>query len=252
MAGLLVGCGEEVAPTALPTSVAPLVIPTFTSAPAIQLDGTPTPTPIVVPPTERPTDTPVPTNTPTIAPTVTPTPRPTDTPVPTPTRPAGALQDITVEQARNFNGYHALLPAYLPTDFKLTRLSGGHAQGSDIILILAEYQDAAGNVFYFNTQALPGVTAAPIVTSTPFPTFASLSPGATALPTSTPLPTFTPRPTASGSQFGQETVEVRGQLALLSYNNAQSSLSWSEGPTQYLLNGTLSKEEIVKVAQSLK
>ena len=254
LAGLLCACGDDTtAVAASPTDAAPLVIPTFTPAPEVVIAGTPTPTPIVVGPTDPPTVTPVPTATPVPTTTPTATPLPVPTLPPTPTLPAnGALHDITAEQARNFNGYHALLPAYLPAGFTLTRLSGGTIQGSSVIVLLAEYADKAGNSFYFNTQALPGITTNVVATATPFPTLAITASGATVPPTSTPFPTFTPRPTVATSQFGQETVTVRGQPALLSYDNLQASLSWSEGTTQYSLNGNISKDEIVKVAQSLK
>lgn len=244
---LLVACGGE----ATPVSQAQLTaIPTFTVAAASSAPGgTATPTAIVVPPTA----TLAPTLT--VAPmllTATPTLPPTSTASPTvPPRPtlAGASREITSEQARNLNGYRALLPTYLPPGFKLVRITASETTNPRIITVVSEYEDAQGRSFFINAQAVPSATPTPTRQPTPTAVAAPVSPGSTLVPTVTP--TYTPRPTAASLLIRQENIGVRNQQALLSYNNSQASLSWSEGVTRYFLNGELSRDSIIKVAESL-
>src|SRR5436305_904885 len=118
------GCGsdnERVTATPISRGLAgpPTAIPTYTPVPATPIpQPTITPTPIVVPPspTPPPTSTPLPTATAVPAPTS--TPFPTLAPRPTLALPTAASQgpyrEITEAQARNLDGYRALLPTYLP------------------------------------------------------------------------------------------------------------------------------------------
>ncbi|HEX2913085.1 MAG TPA: hypothetical protein VH186_19930 [Chloroflexia bacterium] len=207
-------------------------IPTFTTSPT--MPSTPTPTLIVVPPTPTPVSvvTTAPTFTPIPAPT--PTPEPTYTPLVLPTPyTSNFLRPITPEQARNFNGFHALLPVYLPPGFKLQRLSAGELGTPRLISIIAEYSGGEGLNFFLNIQATP---ESPTTFSPPAPVWQDQS---------TPSPIGT-------NIFKQEVVTAHGQQALLSYSSAQSSLSWSEGISRYFLTGTINREEIIKIADSLK
>jgi hypothetical protein len=251
LAGLiLTGC--ESAPTttqALP-GTAP-VIPTFTPVPATALPlPTITPTPIIVlpTPTEPPTATPVPP--PTATPASTATPFPSPAPLPTlalPTLSAqAAYREISPEQARNLNGYRALLPTYLPVGVKLGRISFSEIPGSKIVSLVTEFDGANGQTFYRNTQYFPAATPTPAPTATGNP-----------LLTPAPTPTLPPQrtapfPTAPSGVFRQEMVRVRGQAGLLSYTNQFTSLSWTESPTSYALNGMLTPDEALKVAESLR
>ena len=247
---LLAGCGNE-ASTPTPAANAPsLPIPTFTAPPETPTSaGTPTPTPIVVPATEPPLPTITPTTPPTAVPPPTFTLRPSAT-APPPTTPAGgAFHEVTVEQARNLNGYRAVLPSYLPTGFRLNRLSAAETSQPRLITLLAEYTNAGGQIFYYTLQAVPGATP----TVPPSPTLPpTLSARVSVSPTTVPTPTFTPRPTPPGTAFSQESVTVRGQTGLLSINGLEASLRWSEGAASFSINGPLSKEEILKLAESLR
>ncbi len=237
---LLAGCSDEATATpgrVEPTSVAvpPTGIPTFTAEPA-----TPFPTSTIAPTliVLRPTATPAPTATP--SPTVPPSPTPTFTPIPTatprPTQPLpSGFRQVSPDQVRNLNGYRALLPTYLPAGFKLSRISVGETGGPPRLLtIISEYEDAQDRVFYMNAQAVPGLTPVP-------------SP---VLP-ATPTGGFTPQPSAPTSIFRQENVRVRGRPGLLSYTDDQTLLSWSDNVTRYFINGSVSKADIVRIAESL-
>jgi hypothetical protein len=237
---LLAGCGGEATATPQaqlpPTTLAlPTGIPTFTPAPATpEPVSTPTPTLIVLPPTATPSPTPPrPTPTAVTAPTPTVTPFPTPTLRPTPTVNNGFKQ-LTIEQARNIDGYRALFPTYLPANFKLNRISVSQNTNPRLITVISEYGDDQNHNFDISAQVLPDLVPAN---------------GGPATPVTTEP--FTPPPTARSNFFQQENVQIRGQTALLSYSDFQSSLSWSEGITRYFINGSLSKSDILKVAESL-
>lgn len=238
----LSACGESFTPTPA-LQPAPLQIPTFTPLPV--KPGTPTPSPIIVPATSTPLPTLASTATPTPVPppTLASIPSPVPTKLPTPTSGGNGFREITVEQARNLNGYRALLPAYLPSGFRLAHLSASQTVGPRLITLLAEYDDSTGRAFYYNVQASPDTppTARPIATTAPVTG-----------PLPTVAPTFTPRPTAPGLEYQQETVTVRSQPASLSYSRVEVSLRWSEGLTAYSINGQISREEVLKVAESLR
>jgi hypothetical protein len=247
---LLAGCQSATITTPPSPGAAP-VIPTFTPAPATALPvPTITPTPIIVLPTatEPPTATPAPPPTATAAPTTTPFPSPA--PLPTLALPAlsaqAAYREISPEQARNLNGYRALLPDYLPAGFKLGRISFSEIPGSKIISLVTEFDGANSQTFYLNAQYFPAATPSPAPTPTG-------SPLLTPAPTSTLPPQRTgPFPSAAPGIFQQETVRVRGQAGLLSYTNQFTSLSWTESPTSYALNGMITPDEALKVAESLR
>jgi hypothetical protein len=236
---LLAGCGEETTPTPLaqlpPTTLtSPTVIPTFTAVPSTPVPpNTPTPTLIVLPPTATPSPTVKATPTAVTAPTPTFTPFPTPTLRPTPTVNNGFKQ-LTIEQARNINGYRALFPTYLPANFKLNRISVSQTTTPRLITIISEYGDDQNHSFDISAQVLPDLVPA---------TTGSTSP--------VTIEPFTPQPTARSNFFQQENVTVRGQPGLLSYTDFQASLSWSEGITRYFINGSLTKTDMLKVAESL-
>jgi hypothetical protein len=157
-----------------------------------------------------------------------------------------AYREISPEQARNLNGYKALLPGYLPVGFKLGRISFSEIPDSKIISLVTEFDGADGQTFYLNTQYFPAATPTPAPTATG-------SPLLTPAPTPTlPPPGAGPFPTAAPGIFQQETVLVRGQAGLLSYTNQFTSLSWTESPTSYALNGMITPDEALKVAESLR
>ncbi len=250
---LLVACSEQSTPLSLvevsptPTSQ-PTLIPTFTAVPVSPTVAEPTL--IIVPPTAtaRPTPTP--------APTAPPAPTPTATPQPTatarPTLAADAFKQVSLDEARNLNGYRARFPTFLPADFKLSRISVSETTNPRLITLITEYRDGQGQVFYFNTQVFPAQPPTPLPqppTATPGPPVGAGT--ARATPTAT-LPPPTPRPTAPSAVFGQLSVNINGQPGLLSYSQLQTTLSWAEGSTRYFINGPISKEDIVKVAESLK
>ncbi len=252
----LQACGDQATAQPLNTSLQTaslqdIPIPTFTALPVISESGTPTPTPIVVPATPtllRLTSAPEPLPTATSVPTVVPATAPPPTPRPSVSLPnqGGTLQEITVQQARNFNGFQAQLPTYLPTGYRLSRLSAGQSGQPRITVLVGEYSDQAGHTFYFNIQAIGGQAASTIALPTPTrPTL--LTPGQ---PSATP--TFTPRPTVLTHEFKQETITIKGRPGLLSLDNNQSSLGWSAAGVQYFITGPLSREDIIKVAESLQ
>lgn len=255
----LAGCGSDITTTTPITNLfagPSTAIPTYTPAPATALpQPTISPTPIVV----LPTSTPPPTATP--VPTATPKPPPTATPFPTqPPRPTTALptptgqtpyREISPEQARNLKGYRALLPTYLPTGYKLIRISYSEIPGSNIISLIGEFatDKPQTQTFYLNTQYLPAST--PVPTATPVPPTTG-SPLVTPVPTPTLPPLKTgPFPTVAPGIFRQDTVRVRGQAGLLSYSSQFTSLSWTETTSSYALNGFITPDEALKVAESL-
>lgn len=256
---ILAGCGDNnEKATATPFGSgqvgAPTAIPTFTAIPATPVPApTITPTPIVVPPsaTPAPTITPVPTPTATFAPTS--TPFPTQAPRPTATVATvtgqGTYRQITEEQARNLDGYRALLPTYLPEGYKLARISYSEITGTNIISLIAEFDNDKTQSFYLNTQYVPGL--APLPTAKPSP---SLSPSPyTPLPSPTPPPLKVgPFPTVGPGEFKQDTVLVRGQAGLLSYSSQFTSLSWTETTSSYALNGVITPDEALAIAASLR
>lgn len=254
---VLAGCGSE-SPLTTATPISnqfagpPTPIPTYTPEPATAMPiPTITPTPIVV----LPTPTPPPTATP--APTATPVPPPTYTPFPTQApRPTvaiptvisqGPYRKITQEQARNLDGYRALLPTYLPDGYKLTRITYSDIPGSNIISLIVQFETDKTETFYLNIQYIPA--SAPIPTATVNP---SLTPN-TPQPTPTLPPVrLRPYPTAGVGIFRQDTVRVRNQVGLLSYSSQFTSLSWTETTSSYALNGLITPDEALKVAESLR
>lgn len=254
LALMVSGCRvEEVTPT--PGDVAnepPPAIPTFTPLPSTPLP-TITPTPIVVPPTATlaPTATPAPTVQPTRVPTATPQPA---IPQPTTALPTlaatGEYREITVDQARNLNGYRTLLPTYLPLGFKLLRINYSRTSSSPVFSLIEVFENDQAQAFYLNIQYVP-----PLPTATPAPTPAdnpvsALPPQTPATPTLPPARTG-PFPTATGSDFVQYDVRVRNTVGLLSYSNTFTSLSWTETSGNYALNGLISPQEAFKVVASL-
>jgi hypothetical protein len=234
---LLTACGDEVAtPTELAqVTIVPTAIPTFTPVPATPIPtSTPTPTLIVLPPTVTPSPTASPT--PVIAllptPTLSASPSPSVSPRPSATPVNSPFKTISAEQARNLDGYRTLLPTYVPSGFKLTRITLAQTVTPRLITVICEFDDEQGRVFYISAQALPGLAtvAGSSFSNTPA---ASLS------------------PTASANFFRQETILVRGHFALLSYTDSQATLSWTEGVTNYFVNGALTRADILLVAESL-
>lgn len=245
----LVACGEiSPTPTSAPLET-PTVIPTFT---AVQFTPpTATPTPIVVPPTL--------TATPVIAPTPTLTPRPlpptvADTPTRVPLTPSAPPPTSDEIRAR----YGLPLPDFLPPGFTLSNLSVEETPNPRIVTVLAEY--ANGNArFFYNVRAVPAPpTVPPPPTNTPFPS-PVITGSPTVTPTATPPPTITPTPLPSATPIvagdvRTEEVTLRGVKARLSYRAdfAQATLAWNEGEKSFLINGALSKDDILRVAVGLK
>ncbi len=253
----LEGCAsDQVTSTpASESSVQPTAIPTFTPQPATPLIvPTITPTPIVVPPTETPTPTitPLPTSTPTRLPTITPTPTPTPRPTAAlPTVSQGQYQEISVAQARNLKGYRTLLPTYLPTGFKLTRITYSQVTNSPVFSLVVVFENDQTQTFYLNIQYVPPqptATATATPAERPLQTLPPVAPLAT--PTLPPL-RAEPYPTAASGDFVQYAVRVRNTAGLLSYSNSFTSLSWSEASGSYALNGVISPDKALKVAASL-
>jgi hypothetical protein len=252
----LAGCGSDQAtPTpARDSSAPPTVIPTFTPARATPLPiPTITPTPIVVPPTDTPapTETPLPTLPPTRPPTA--TPPPTTPPRPTtalPTLAQSQYQEISVDQARNLNGYRTLLPTYLPAGFKLGRITYSQINNSPVFSLVVVFENDQAQTFYLNIQYVPPLpTVTPTATPAQTPLL-TLPVAPLATPTLPPSRTG-PYPTAASGDFVQYAVRVRNTAGLLSYSNSFTSLSWSEASGSYALNGLISPDEALKVAASL-
>jgi hypothetical protein len=252
----LAGCGSELYSTATPQAAqAVQPIPTFTPVPATALPvPTSSPTPIVVPPTPTPAPTATPRPTATAKPAPTATPLPTAAPRPTfaqATPPGqGPYREISPEEARNLSGYRALLPTYLPAGYRLGRISFSEIPGSNIISLVAEFDAEVGQPFYLNTRYIPisPTATAPVTTPTGSP---NPNQAPSPAPTLPPIRTG-PFPTVASGVFRQDTVLVRGQAALLSYSLQFTSLSWSETSSSYALNGMLTPEEALKVAESLR
>ncbi len=175
-----------------------------------------------------------------------------------PTRPVlNGFQEISPDQVRNLNGYRGLLPAYLPAGYKLARISYSNNAVQQILTLLSEFSDGQGRSFSISAQVVPA-TPTPTITITPnlaaTLTIIATSGVTIQIPSITPtlLPTQTLRPTALSATFQQENILIRGQLGLFSEGNGLASLSWLEGRVSYFINGTLSRDEILKVAASLQ
>ena len=252
---VLAGCGSDnVLNTATPISNSlaglPTAIPTYTPIPATALpEPTITPTPIIVPPTPTPppTATPAPTATAVRAPTATPLPTPTPRPtIAIPTAAGqGPYREITEGQARNLDGYRALLPTYLPDTYKLTRISYSEIPGSNIISLIVEFANDKTQTFFLNTQYVPGFAPVPTAQIT-----AAITSEPKQTPTLPPLKTG-PFPSVSPGVLRQDAVLVRGQAGLLSYSSQFTSLTWTEGTSSYALNGLITPGEALAVAASL-
>ena len=247
---VLAGCTGDQIGVSSDSGEAPTAIPTFTPEPSTPFPTpTITPTPIIVPPT----DTPAPTATPTRPPSA--TAAPSTTVPPTTVLPTlsndGRYQEITVDQARNLNGYRTLLPTYLPEGFKLSRINYSQIGGSPVFSLIIVFENAQNQAFYLNIQYVPPLpTVAPTFTPSENPVITL--PPSSALTTPTLPPTRSgPFPTSTDSNFSQYAVPVRNVAGLLSYNNTFTSLSWSEPSGNYALNGLISPDDALKVAASL-
>jgi hypothetical protein len=169
------------------------------------------------------------------------------------------VEEITLDQARQIPGFHLLEPGYLPTGFRLQRVM--HTT------TVATFVDPANYLLPPVTHYFDSVS---LEYSGPPPTGRAGSQGFVTLGErffpDMPLPPGVPLPAAT-PDLHPETVTVRNARALVNRYSAISppdwvtpepgvrayiALGWHEPDYYFMIGGSVSLEELVKIANSLK